>query len=550
MYPKACVSTVCFLVLLICFTGCGGSKNTKALPNTAVEQPIETWNIAVFPFEVEGKSKLSGNTAADLVISELVGLEGYRVVEQEQFSKAISQLGIAASDLADPSNQTKLGNLLGARLQCFGRINKAIGIITARVILTETREQLFIVKTENKDEVKGIKEISGLIREKLKSQSFVAQLNKYSEKPAVAISPPEKVTVKGYGAIIDGDIITAKELALKDAYSKAIEEVCGVKLLRQTQVENFQLVRDKILTESVGYVTSYEIVNENPKSEIGYEVTVNASVSRQPLSDPEKMSLMVKYLFANPRIAIVVDGDEKRAAIVEGQIADRLGKAGFTVIDMATVQEKKKELADSKSDEDAARLASALKADVIIRGNILTEITTNIKKIEGVELSIAPLAATTTGTFRIITAETADVISVFSHESLSKEQKVGYGSTEAAAMGKSVDNFAQASGDKLVWEIASALGGATKLTITLKNVTMKQTTDFLQQLQEMPKSIIINADMSRYDKNIAEYQVESAVKTQVFQKKMLESIKPEKLDAKELTIDKMDFGTITASLKF
>lgn len=549
MRPRIYIFTICLLALLFCLTACGGGKKTEALTSASIIKPSKTWNIAVFPFEVEGKSKLSGDAAMDLVISELIGLEGYKVVEKGQLSAVLEQIGIAASDLSDPANQIKVGNLMGAQLQCYGRVNKAIGLITARVVFTETREQLFIVKVENKDELKGVKEISALIRDKLKSREFISQLNKYSEKPIIEVSPPEMVTIKGYGAIIDGDIISAKELALKDAYSKAIEKVCGVKLIRQTQVENFQLVRDKILTESVGYVASYEIVDENPKSELGYEVTVNAGVSREPLSEPETMSLMVKYLFANPRIAVMVEGDEKRSSIVESQIANHLGKAGFSVVDMAVIQEKKKELADSKSDEDVASLAGMLKADVMIRGNILTEITTNIKKIDGVELSMSPLAATTTGAFRIIMAETADVISTFSHESLAREQKIGYGNTEASAMGQSVDKFAQAMGNKLVWELASSLGGPTKLRITLKNVTMAQAADFLQQLQKMPKSITISADMARYDKNTAEYQVESAVKTQVFQKKMLDSIDPKKLNANELGIDKMDFGTITVSLR-
>jgi len=552
MYSKICIILICFM--LLSSVGCGSIKKAEPPSETLKSQPQgilkENWNIAVFPFDVEGKSKLSGKGAMDLVISELIGLEGYKVLEEDQLRKAMNQIGIAISDLVDQENQVKVGNLLGARLHCYGRINKSLELITARVVLTETREQLFIVKTQNKDELKGIVEISKMLKEKLESPGIIAQLNRYSGKTEVTeVAPPETVKVRGYGAILEGDMITAKEIALKDAYSKAIEQVCGVKLIRETQVENFQLVRDKILTESIGYVNSYEIMEENPQSPLGYEVLVNASVSRQPLSDIEKLPIMVKYLLANPRVAIIVDGLEKKhATIVESQIASRFTKAGFSVVDNKIVEEKRKEFADPKSDEDSAKLAGMLRADIIIRGDVVTEITTAIKKIDGVELDTPPLAATTTGAFRIILAETADVISVFSHESLSRNQKVGYGSTEEAASKNSLENFTQASGDKLVWQLAANLGGPTKLRILLKNVTMAQATNFQQQLQDMAKNIVIQVEMQRYDKNIAEYRVESAVKTMIFQKKLLESVEPSKLNVKELIVDKIDFGTITISL--
>jgi len=546
MYSRIWVVMLCFLLAVSSLLGCGGKKVDVAPSETEAQPEMtskQTRVLAIFPFSVEGKSKISGEAAMDLLIAELIDLEGYRVVDRAALQEILDQLGFAMSDLADRSNRAEVGKMLGAELLCFGSISKDIKQATARIDSTETGEILLALKARGKNEIENMEQIARDLQNELKNPQkpkFVAFISKPSKQPEPQPEASSTVTVevKGYGAIIDDDLVMAKQLALRDAYSKAIEQGCGVKLVRRTQVENFQLVRDSILTESVGYVSSYEILNEDPDNEIGYEMTVRASVSQQPIADIDKLQLMVKYLLAEPRIAIVMEGED--AGVIEGQIATRLQKAGFSIVDAKTIEEKKAEFKDTLSSEDAARLGSMLDANVTVRGSLSTKITGRV----GEKFPI--ITATTTGAFEIILADTAEVLSVFSHEDFPAE--IGSGNTDDGAIKDSVDRFIQPATDRLSWELASKLGEPTKLRLELRNATLEQAEKFQEQIGKMPKHIVLDVRMQSYDKGVADYQIRTSVTSQTLQQKMRKLLDPTALDAKEIVPEKVGTGTIVISL--
>ncbi len=545
MYSKIWVITLCFLLALSFLAGCGGGKQVDVASSEERAKPqvtsSQTRVLAVLPFDVVGKSKLSGEEAMNLLIAELMDMEGFKVVDREALQDVLDQLGFGMSELTERSNRMKVGSMLGAKFLCIGSINKEFRLATARINSTETGEVLLVVKARNKDELENIEEIAQKLKDGLKSPRLAASLEVSPEKPVKedSVSPPVAVEVKGYGAIIDGDLIMARELALKDAYAKAIERGCGIRLVRTTQVENFQLVRDKILTESVGYVTTYEILNEDDSSDFGYEVTVRADVSQQPISDMDKLQIMVKYLLAQPRIAVIIEGED--AAVIEGQIAARLQKAGFSVADAKTIEEKKQEFKDSLSAEDAARLGGMLNANVTVRGSLSSTITGRV----GEKFPI--ITAATTGAFKIISADTAEVLSVFSHEDLSSE--IGSGNTDEAAIKNSVDSFIQPATDKLAWELASKLGEPITLRLELRDATLEQAELFQKQIQKMPKHIILDVKMQQYGKGTADYRVRTSVSSQALQQKLRKLLDPAPLDVKKIVLEEVGIGVIAMSLK-
>lgn len=540
MYSRIWIIALCFLLALLSPYGCGGGKQVDVASGKEQVQQQATSNqtriLAVLPFDVVGESKLSGEEAMNLLIGELMDLEGFKIVDREALQQVLDQLGFGLSDLADRSNRTKVGNMLGAKILCIGSINKEFRLATARIDSTETGEVLLVVRARNKDEIENIEEIAQELKDRLPN---VIPEEPSGEPGQPEVSPTVTVEVKGYGAIIDGDLIMAKELALKDAYSKAIEQGCGVKLVRTTQVENFQLVRDKILTESVGYVTSYEILNENDSSEFGYEVDVRANVSQEPISDIDKLQLMVKYLLAEPRIVVVMEGEN--ASVIEGQISARLQKAGFLVVDAKTIEEKKQEFKDLLSKEDAARLGGMLDANVTVRGALSSTITGRV----GDEFPI--ITARTTGAFEIVLAETAKVLSVFSHEDFPAE--IGSANTEEEAIRRSVDNLIQPATDKLAWELASKLGEPIDLRLELRNATLDQAEQFQKQIEKMPKHIVLGVEMQNYQEGTADYQIKTSVRSQVLQQKLRKLLDPAPLGAREIVPGRISLGVISMSLE-
>lgn len=553
------ISIICLFLIITCLVGCGGKETSATSVGTEIQPQAhldKTWTLAIMPFDTVGKYKLSGEEIMNLLIAELIDMEGYKIIDRDSLQNVLNQLGLGVSDLVDSSAQKEVGNILGAQLMCVGSANEKFDLVTARVNFVESGELLLAVKSKEKDDVKNIEQIAQKIRIGLGSQKIAAFLNSNTEKTETEMIPPVTVTVKGYGAIIDGDLMMAKKFALKDAYAKAVEQGCGVKLVRETQVENYQLVMDKILTESVGFVTSYEIMDEKPDSEIGYEVTVKANVSKEPISDLEKLGLTVKYLLAQPKVVVLVEGESggeelkpARANLIAGQIALRLQKAGFDVADSKAIEEKKKELADS-GDESAARLAGMLDASVSIGVSIATDITGRTPdEIDGKKVDFPTITATTTGVIKIILADTAKVASAFSHEDLPPKSNRGTGGTDDAAIGKATDNFVQVSSEKLAWELAKQLGEPIPLRLELHGVTLEHAEKFVEELKKIPPQIAIGPELAQYSDNIADYKIKSAVTSQVLQKQLLKLVDPEQLDAEELVLEKIDVGMLKMSLK-
>jgi hypothetical protein len=508
------------------------------------------------PFKIVGKSNFSGEEVINLLNRRLLGIEGFRLVDLEAYRVTMNQLSFNSSDLVDKANRIKVGKMLDAQLICFGSFNSEKNLITARVDFTETGNILVSTHSSDKNEQKAIDKIAQNLVDELKSPNIIAFLNEHGRKPNElvdstlngyngnldeAIDSTIAVRVKGYGIIFDNDIISARELALKDAYAKAISQGCGVKLIRETQVENLQLVRDKILTESVGYVTNYQIVDENPKSQFGYEVTVDANVSRQPITlDIERLQLMVKYLFAEPRIAVIIEGTAKnenmtksQISTIEGQIISQLMKAGFSeFVDTQTIENEKKKLANSFSDEDAARLGAMLDANVTIKGSFFTKITARTEEVIGQRLEKPLIRAETSGAFRIIQNDTAEILYSLSDYDL--KLIAGIGSTEEAAISESLRNFIKSSADNLIKGLASKIGDPIQLHLELHNTNPTQLEQFEQQIQSMPKQIMLEAKMIYYKDGVADYQIKTSIRSQELQKKLTKLIGENQIETNEI----------------
>ena len=61
--------------------------------------------------------------------------------------------------------------------------------------------------------------------------------------------------VVGEAFTIDGQIAKARELAVANGLQQAVEQAVGVLVYSETQVENYELIRDSIRLRSAGYIS-------------------------------------------------------------------------------------------------------------------------------------------------------------------------------------------------------------------------------------------------------------------------------------------------------
>lgn len=96
-----------------------------------------------------------------------------------------------------------------------------------------------------------------------------------------APSSAEATIAKGCAPIIDGDVDGARKEARKQAMRDAVAAIVGVKVESMTEVVNFSLVRDEIITKSDGYITINRVIAEEARGDIFYvELDVDASADR------------------------------------------------------------------------------------------------------------------------------------------------------------------------------------------------------------------------------------------------------------------------------
>lgn len=145
-----------------------------------------------------------------------------------------------------------------------------------------------------------------------------------AQAQAPKTSGDKTVTVEGVGA--------DKQEALLQAKRAAVEEGIGVILTSQTEVENFTLKKDKVITQSVGAVRSYEVLKEEQKGG-AWHVKIKAVVSLDSITADLMALKILLAAMDKPRTMVLIQ--EEGGSNVESAVVDYLQKKGFDLVDPA-----------------------------------------------------------------------------------------------------------------------------------------------------------------------------------------------------------------------
>ena len=191
---------------------------------------------------------------------------------------------------------------------------------------------------------------------------------------------PTTVTTEGVASVTQGRVDVARDVALEDALRRAVEQVIGTMVESETLVQNFQLVSDKIYTQTRGYVTNYQVVSERRDGEL-YRVTVKAAVDAGHLqTDLQALGLVYRRM-NKPRVMAVIAERHAGAGASdpagETEIIRLLIEKGFKVVDQAqvrTIRESDQVKRALGGDAKAAQvLGRQYGAEVLIVGEAFSE---------------------------------------------------------------------------------------------------------------------------------------------------------------------------------
>lgn len=215
-------------------------------------------------------------------------------------------------------------------------------------------------------------------------------------------SAQTKIRAEGMSVVSNNRVDIAREKALDGALRSAVEKVAGVMLTSTSEVENFELKMDRILSESRGFINTYTIISENRQGD-QFGVIVEADVGRERLKDRLQAINLIMARKSKPRLMLLFAEKAQKDAIAEAAMSRYFMGKGFKLIDAQSLpKERSGEL--SQDPKSASRLAGQYGAEIVMIGAVDT--ATQSFNVGGIEMHSNKV----TVSVKVINGDTGEVI--------------------------------------------------------------------------------------------------------------------------------------------
>jgi hypothetical protein len=306
------------------------------------------------------------------------------------------------------------------------------------------------------------------------------------------------VTAEGVASVQAGAKDLARDAALEDAQKRAVEQAIGILIDSQTQVENYQLISDKILSQTKGYIKRYNVAGEVEEGGL-LRVRINAEVSLGKLTDDLSGIGILLGQMHKPRTMIMIaeqnighewyawwwgiHGEQTDMGVVENTIMDAFTQKGFEFIDHAVAAREIKVTSAYRiqdlTSEQARTLGSQADAEVVIIGKALAKLYGDIGG--GMHSVQADLSA------RAVRIDTGQVIATATTHAAAVHI------TPETAGIEALKKASQAAADQMIEKILAVYsketGGARSVNITVNGLTKTQFVKFKDALRNQVRGI-------------------------------------------------------------
>lgn len=222
--------------------------------------------------------------------------------------------------------------------------------------------------------------------------------------PALAGTPPPAgdiaVEAESYG--------TSRDDALLKAKREAVSSGIGTVLISETEVKNFILQKDVVLTRTIGAVKSYQVLKEALEVD-GFYVKIGAVVSLAAIQQNLAALKILLESMDKPRMMVLIQEEGGKAA--ETAMVDYLNEKEFELVDAAAVaalKQKDDDLIRQATEGDpvaAAKLGADNGAEYVIVGKVVKSVMPNeLLGDSGMKSGQASLAA------KVVNASNARII--------------------------------------------------------------------------------------------------------------------------------------------
>lgn len=290
------------------------------------------------------------------------------------------------------------------------------------------------------------------------------------------------VSAEGVAVIRDNARDIARDAAILDAQQRAVEQAIGILIDSQTQVENFQVISDRILSQTKGYIKRYNITGEFPEGNL-LRVIITAEVSLGRLSDDLSAIGILLGQVHKPRTMILiaeqnigqqltawwlagVQGATTEMGITENVFLDKFTEKGFEMIDHEVAARNIKVTGAYKvqnlSIEQARTLGNQADAEVVIVGKALAKLQGTVGSLTSAGANLS-LRAVRTDTGQVLASATTNAAAVH----LSDE------TAGIEALKKAAAEAAEQMSAKILAQYSKEVGGTRSIAITVRGFQSK-----------------------------------------------------------------------------
>jgi len=186
-----------------------------------------------------------------------------------------------------------------------------------------------------------------------------------------------EVEADGVAAILNNNVAGARKQALLNAQRNAVENGVGVLIGSDSLMENFTIVKDKVLSTSQGFISRYVVVSEG-KSPSGaeYRMRIKADVSEALLKDRLSALRLLHKAMGNKRVMVIYHSDNPNAlkrdhganAAALQTIRDEMNQAGFRLFNEAATKKVYDQIGRTGGNTDnLIAMALEQRADLMVR---------------------------------------------------------------------------------------------------------------------------------------------------------------------------------------
>ncbi len=296
-----------------------------------------------------------------------------------------------------------------------------------------------------------------------------------------AFAQSKEIRAKGYGTIYGNNKAAARDKAIEDAQRKAVEQAMGTMISSESVTKNFQLISDRILSLSSGYIEKYRVISEK-EVDGEVEVEIAAIVGMSKLNDSVQAIKNLIRRMDRPKIMVLIAeqsireegqqlSEKSRGDVVlsstslgvaENVLIEFFRAKGFDFVDRQALAGQI-EIADPltlvNDKERIKKIANLTDAQVVIFGQAQARTTGEVQGIYSGQANIS-LRALKTDTGEIIAATNAHAAVPF----------VDPSTANTKALSEAAKKISQKLMDQILSQWQSESSGLRSICLVIKGV--------------------------------------------------------------------------------